>query len=138
MVTITLSDLIESGAYECEFKDRPNHKESQGGFWDREKVERTIEKAAGSTGKAVLQMGKYHPDGKAEAKEAAKSKAAEMKRDEKTVSLTVRGNPTVMAEMKMMLVGIRAGVDGLYRIKSATHTINDSGYVTKIEGELPR
>lgn len=124
--------------YSCNIPDRPSHKESQGAFWDPKKVSREIEKQSGSGKKAIHQLGKYFSDGKKEAKEAANSKADELERSEKTIDLTVIGDPSIMAEMKVKVVGLRASVDGLYRIKNASHLIDSSGYQTQIQGELPK
>ncbi len=123
--------------YSCSKPDRPKHKESQGSFWDPKKATRETEKQSGGAEKAIHQIGKYFSDGKEEAGEAAKSKADELKRSEKTVDLTIDGDPSIMAEMKILIVGLRTGVDDLYRIKTVTHTIDGNGYSTKIQGELP-
>ncbi|WP_045856249.1 phage late control D family protein [Teredinibacter purpureus] len=64
----------------------------------------------------------------AEAKAAAKAQHNRKKRDASTLDLTVVGDPGIVAGGSVMLVKIRSEVDGLWIIKSATHTLSGSGY----------
>jgi hypothetical protein len=135
MVVITYPGQIKK--YECTFQDRPRHKKAKGSWWDFDEAKRVVEEGMGNAG-AEYELGNLWPDGKEEAKETAQSKADALGREEKVATFEVVGNPAIMAEMNLMVVGVRAGVDGLYRIKSAEHKLNNSGYSTSISTELPR
>ena len=75
---------------------------------------------------------------KEEAENAAKAKLDEMARGTDTLSLTMAGDPVIAAEGRALLLGFRIGVDGVWSIKSVKHTLSNSGFKTKIEGEKPK
>jgi uncharacterized protein len=72
---------------------------------------------------------------KAEAKEAAKAKQAELERSTRSLKLTIIGKPTIAAEMTITVRGVRDRIDDVWRVKTATHTITEQGYSTSIEAE---
>ena len=127
--------VIEATATE---KSRPQHSGARGSWWDRLNVERMFEMGSGGTGSAISGLVPMWADGKKDAKEAASSRASELKRAEKSLNMTIVGNPAAMAEALVTVAGVGSLIDGQYRIKKATHRITKAeGYQTTIEGELP-
>lgn len=119
-------------------KTRPEHKEAEGSWWDRDNVKRIYEAGKSAAGDAKNGIPPLWPDGPEDAKEAAASRGSELSRARKSISLTIVGNPAAMAEAHMTVKGVGALIDGEYRIKTATHRITKAqGYQTTIEGELP-
>lgn len=85
-------------------------------------------------GKPSFALRVNHPD-RASALSAAKSKLEALNRGAGTVSLTMPGNPDILAESPLELTGIRPGVDGRWVVTSVIHELSRSGYVTRVEGE---
>lgn len=123
-------------AYSRTRAGRPSHKKAEATYWDKDEVALLKEEfKSSSLGKAVYGEASYQAAGKNDAKEISKARADALNRSQETLSLTLVGNPLVMAEMKVKLTGLRAGVDGLWRVKSAVHRIDSSGYTTELEAE---
>ena len=74
---------------------------------------------------------------KEEAERAAKAALDEARRGDTTLSLTVIGDATIAAGGRIVVAGIRLGVDGLWSVTSVTHTIAAEGFTTSIEAEIP-
>ncbi len=72
-----------------------------------------------------------------EARASAKAALAEIKRSKDTLSMTMPGNPAIAAGGQILAIGFRAGVNGTWSIKSASHRINSGGFTTSIECEKP-
>ncbi len=70
---------------------------------------------------------------KEEAEAAAKAKFDELNRGDKTLSLSIIGDPDITAEGKITLKDVRSDVDGDYIVKSATHSLSSGGYTTSIQ-----
>ena len=75
-----------------------------------------------------------HPD-QSSAKQAAVAKLKNLNRGSGSLSLTLPGNPDLMAETPITISGIRTGIDGRWITTSVTHELNGSGYVTTVEAE---
>lgn len=73
----------------------------------------------------------------AAAKKAAQAEADRSKRAGAQLSLTLPGRADLMAEGRVILAGVRAGVDGLWLIRRVTHQIDSGGWRSSIECELP-
>lgn len=67
-----------------------------------------------------------------QANEMAKSELTLKNRFERTVDLTFPGNPAIMAGLPISLKGFGYW-SGKYMIATATHTISDKGYTTKVK-----
>lgn len=96
---------------------------------------------AGSAGdvagvEQVTRLRKIYPD-EATAKQAATAEAARGSRAVKTLSLRLPGRADLMAEGRLLLLGVRAGVDGEWLITSVTHTLNSGGWSCSVEAETP-
>ncbi len=73
----------------------------------------------------------------AEAKRAAQARLRKMSRGRTALSLSLPGDPELVAERPITLSGFRDGVDGDWIIKSAEHRLDSSGYTTSIEAQRP-
>lgn len=67
---------------------------------------------------------------------AAEKRLNFYKRGKWTMSLSLPLNPDLVAESKVILEQFRTGINGEWIITKATHTMNNSGGVTSVEGEL--
>jgi len=68
------------------------------------------------------------------AKDRADSNAEEAKRDKGGGQISIDGEPNAQAQALCIVAGLRAGIDGTYRISQATHTYNrDSGWITMLD-----
>lgn len=74
---------------------------------------------------------------KEDAQRAADAKLKEMARNADTVEVTMPGNAAFAAEGRMVLVGFRFGVDGIWSVTRVTHQLDGGGFETSIQGELP-
>lgn len=115
---------------------RPAHQKAEAVYWDKDEAALLKEEFKSSAkAKAIYGEAPYQAAGKDDAKEVSKARADALNRSQETLSLSLVGNPLIVAEMKIYITGLRAGINGLWRIKSVTHTINSSGYITDLEAE---
>jgi hypothetical protein len=49
--------------------------------------------------------------------------------------MTLIGDPTIRAEAPLIVSGVRSGVDGGWSIQKAGHTIDGSGFRTRISAD---
>lgn len=125
-------------SYSASIKGRPEHGNSQGSNWNLENGERNEQSgSSGGGGGAKFQLPPMWADGQQEAMAAAQGRGAKLGRATRTLSITMIGDPSVMAEGALTVSGVRAGVDGLWRVKTATHSIDTSGYETRVDAEAP-
>jgi phage protein D len=72
------------------------------------------------------------------AKDRAESNAKEVERGKGGGQIAIEGEPAAVAQALCLLSGIRAGVDGGYRITEATHNLSrDAGWTTNLDLEQP-
>ena len=96
--------------------------------WKREDVQ-----LSGSTGRVPLVETMKHAD-KDRAKDKADSNAEEAKRGKGGGQITLDGEPAAQAQALCIVQGVRAGIDGAYRITTATHNFSrDSGWTTTLD-----
>jgi len=69
---------------------------------------------------------------------AADAKLKQLERGTGSLSLTTPGNPRLAAEGKLNLVGVRDGVDGEWNITRVEHSLDNSGYVSRVTAEIPQ
>jgi hypothetical protein len=86
---------------------------------------------------ANYELPPLHEDGIRQNKEFARSKGSCLGRAQKNITVDIVGDPLVAAQMLLIVIGCRAEVDGIYRIKSAKHKLNNHGYETTINAEIP-
>jgi phage protein D len=73
------------------------------------------------------------------AKDQAQSNAAESKRGKGGGSITIDGEPAAQAQSLCVVSGVRAGIDGEYRIATASHAYSrNGGWVTVCQLEQPQ
>ncbi len=90
--------------------------------------------AGAGTPRKVLRLGAASHD---EAALAAASKLIDLNRRTGSGSLTTKGDARLMAESWIDLQGMRPGLNGLWEISSATHSLNkNKGWVTTLELEI--
>lgn len=95
-----------------------------------------IETVTAGEGSPVKKLRHTHAT-QGEAQQAADAKLRQIKRGKRSLSADLVGTPMIAAECPMDAVGFRVGVDGRWLIKSARHTIDNSGYKTTITAEEP-
>lgn len=71
----------------------------------------------------------------AEAQSAANSEKARSERAGRQLSLGLVGDPDLIAEGRLRIVGLRAGVDGDWLVRRVTHSVDAAGYQCQVEGE---
>lgn len=103
--------------------------------WQDAKSAKRQEVTAGE-GAPVLKLRHVHAT-EEEAITAATGKLAEVERGADTFDATLPGDPLIAAEARVLAVGFRAGVSGLWSIKTATHELSGSGFTTSISAERP-
>lgn len=114
---------------------RPRHKEVVSRFYDIKKAkwDKATEKTNDSGAKSAL-TDRYSRTDKDEAQSASENGARDSEREKGGGSATIDGNVAAKAGGKFVLGGARSGVDGLYRIRSATHDLTRSGgWTTKVD-----
>lgn len=135
--TITPAIIIQ-GTCSFEADDRTKYSKVVAYHQDKNKAERVSVEAEGN------------PDGDAEyripqpfssveeADKAAQAKAKDLKRGEGSASVTVVGDPGIVAGAALLFSGVRPGLDGVpYIIDTATHTYSKTdGYKTQISAKL--
>ncbi|MCX4027950.1 hypothetical protein H0A36_19605 [Endozoicomonas sp. SM1973] len=67
------------------------------------------------------------------AKASAKAKLSGLNDTEASLSITVVGNPELIAERPVIIQGVRTGVDGRWVVKQAKHSVSASGYTTSVD-----
>ncbi len=76
-----------------------------------------------------------HEDGKGQSQEYTNSKKSALDRARIDMQVTILGNPAAAAEMILIVIGAKPGVDGAYRTKKVVHRLNRNGYETNIHAE---
>lgn len=104
-------------------------------LWQDRDAARRQEVTAGE-GSPVLRLRHIHQS-EAEAMAVAAAKLDEITRSSDTFEATFPGDPLIAAETRILTLGFRAGVNGLWSIKTATHILDSSGFTTSISAERP-
>lgn len=104
--------------------------------WRDANAAKDMEAAAGA-GEPVRRIRHVYPD-QAAAEKAAQSSLEAYRRGKSTLSLSLPGRPELAAECRAILSGFRSGVNGEWSITRVTHKLSAGGYVTDVEGEVPK
>lgn len=91
----------------------------------------------GDADKELVQRIRERYPNEATAKQAAKSQAKRNKRAEKQLSISLPGNPDIVADGRVILSGFRPGLDGTWLVTRATHQLDKGGYRTSLTAEPP-
>jgi hypothetical protein len=73
-----------------------------------------------------------------QARAAARARLSALQRGQASLSLTTSGRSDLIAEGKLSLSGVRSGVDGSWTITRVEHTLDQSGWLTRINAEAPK
>jgi hypothetical protein len=127
--------------YTFSFVDRNAHESGEADWWDRKEAKRQRKRRIGRSGAgrtsspAKSRVADLETIGEKIAEDRAQSRISALNRAEKQLSMVVVGSQYLRAEMIMVVVGVRAVIDGAYRIKSVVHSLTQDGYKTNIEAE---
>jgi len=101
--------------------------------WRDQSAAADVEVIAGD-GKPVRRLKRRFPTQDA-AQRAADAEYRRSQRAGMTVSISLPGDPDLVAEARLVLSGFRHSVDGEWLITRVTHTIDSGGYRCDVEGE---
>jgi len=124
----------ECSSYEGVIQSRSDYDGAAMRWHDWDKAKETLE-TEGDPAKALRTP--YQMRTQDEAKDGAKSKKDKLDKETEQFSFTCVGNPMLVAETLVTLVGFRPGLRTAWRIKTATHKLSNSGYTTDCTCELP-
>ncbi len=93
--------------------------------------------ATAGEGEPVRRIRHVYPD-QAAAEKAAQTSLEAYRRGKSTLSVSLPGRPELAAEGRLILSGFRSGVNGEWSITRVTHKLSAGGYVTDVEGEVPK
>lgn len=114
-------------SYNVMLKDSPRHKEVEASYYERGANKREIAtEATGMDGPKYLLRWPYQ--NKDEAQRAARSKATDLVMAQAEVTFDIEGDPHVSGGAFAEVSGVRNQVDGLWKIKSATHAYTSTGH----------
>lgn len=94
----------------------------------------TEQRVTVGSGEPEYTIGRRYPDRDAAAS-AAKARLAAFARGAATLRLTCPGDTRLMAEGRLLLSGLRSGVDGAWSMTRVSHRIDRNGYMCDIEAE---
>lgn len=104
-------------------------------YWHAVKQARRHSVQVGS-GEPVTRLKMYYPTQEM-ALAAARAELDRRARANRTLSLTLPGRETLLAESPLTLIGFRDGVDGEWIITRVEHAFDSGGYVCNVEAETP-
>ncbi len=134
---IATPDNILFGSCRTVFAHRNQFNKVKARAQDRNKAELIeVEAESDSEGTAEYTLPEPYAD-EAEATQAAKSKAKDLKSETIQTSVSVFGDPTIRAGAPFRYQGVRPELDGIdFIIVTATHRLSKSGYTVDIEAKL--
>lgn len=119
-------------SYSVSRTDEPKHSEVEATYYDRAKNKREIVTQSTKTDgpKFLLRTPFQNKD---EAERAAMAQARELERKQSEGTFEIDGDPFAQAEAWAQVTGVHPEVDGLWRIRTATHTFSAMGpYTTSL------
>lgn len=124
-------------SYNVVTRDTRKHKAVEGTYYDRKKNKRsTVSIETGLEGPTFLLQATFNS--KQDAQRAASARAKKIIRDDSEATFELIGEPDAMAEQFADVSGCRINVDGVWRIKTATHNFSSTnGYRTSLSCEVP-
>ena len=85
-------------------------------------------------GDPVYKIRRSYPDA-TQAQASAEAKLAALDRGTGTLEITLPGNPALMAEGEINMIGFRSGIDGSWLLNRVIHTIGSQGFSTSLNAE---
>ena len=122
-------------SWSATFADREKFGSVQAEYHDKELAEKV--KVTAGSGEPVHTL-RHTYDTQELANANAKATLERLKRGTGTVNMTLPGNTKFIAEGKINLVGVRAGVDGEWVLTRVEHSFDGSGYQCRLDGETPK
>ncbi|WP_265045210.1 MULTISPECIES: contractile injection system protein, VgrG/Pvc8 family [unclassified Wolbachia] len=104
--------------------------------WHSYEMGETIKETVGSGEPSYIIL-EIYPNAES-ALSAANAKLKQLKRNNETLDITMPGNPQILAEAKLNLIGFNQAVDGEWIVNRAEHTLNGSGYLTMLSASLSK
>lgn len=134
---ISIAPGLNLLSYTVTQSDEPKFSEVEGTTYDRASNERkTVTESTGMDGPKFLLRHPYQDE--SEAQRAAQSKAKDLKRAQAEATFVIEGEPFAQVEAYAEASGCRPGVDGTWRVKTATHSFSASGaYTTSLQCDVP-
>lgn len=133
VVVIQPSDLSD---WRITRQDKSRFNSVRAVWWDPNDAE--LKNVTTEGGRPVYEIQEQYPS-EDEANSAAKAKFEELNKQNLTASLTLPGNPKLVAEAGLILEGFRDGIDGEYTITRVEHSFTkNGGYQCKVDAELPK
>lgn len=131
-VHLNVSDLI---SYRMTHADRGKY-QSVRSYWQNTDAAELVEIHVGE-GKPTYTLRKPSPTIE-QATQKAIAKLNALTRGTATLSLSLVGNPNLRAEGRITVSGIRSPVDGEWVMTRVEHALDSSGFVTRVEAEVPK
>lgn len=124
-------------SYSVTTKDEPKYSEVESTYYDRAANERKV--MTESTGMEGPKFLLRHPfQEEAEAQRAAQAAAKDLARSQAEATFVIEGDPFAQVEAHAVASGIRSKVDGIWRVKNASHTFTaDAHYNTTLQCDVP-
>ena len=129
---VTIGRLDDRASYEVTIAERGKYPAVTARYWDSAAA-LEVPITAGN-GEPVYTIGRRYPDRDA-ADSAARAKLAAFARGSATLRLTCPGDARLAAEGRIIVTGIRSGVDGEWTVTRVAHRIDRGGYACDIEAE---
>lgn len=120
-VSVTLRDRPQRGAVSADWHDRAA---------GRRETETMPSGGEGPT----MALPHAYPS-RDEAQRAAETRGRELGRAEGSLSVEMPGSTAIFAERPVIMAGFRDGIDGLWTVTQAEHTIDGGGYRTSFTSE---
>ena len=98
----------------------------------------TAKRAAVQVGEGRVFISRHTYADETTARSSAKAKLQQFKRSLLQLSLTLIGNPNLMAEGKINVTGLRDPINGSWVIERVVHQINDQGFTSGIDAVPPK
>lgn len=131
-ITIHEKQITSWGAT---FADREKFGSVQAEYHDKDLAEKV--KVTAGSGEPVHTL-RHTYDTPEIATQNAKAMLERLKRGTGTVNVTLPGNTRFLAEGKINLIGVRAGVDGEWILTRVEHSFDNGGYQCRLDGETPK
>lgn len=128
---------IVKGSCQVTFAHRNSFAKVKAHAQDRGKAERVdVEEDSDDAGEADYTLPEPYVDAD-EAKNAARTKARDLKNGTITTSVDMFGDPTIRAAAPFRYQDVRPQIDGIeFVIETATHRLLKAGYTTAVEAKL--
>ncbi len=127
-VNINIKDTT-SGS--CTMNDRERYNTIKAYFYNKQTAEKDSV-TVGSNAEPVFEIRSTYAN-KEEALKRASAKLTKLSRLTEKMTISMAGNPQISAESKLNITGLKAGLNGLWTVKKATHKLSNSGYNMTLE-----